>query len=175
VPSGLVSAAQLQNPLSKSGRKLLERAQADLKAGKTVEALRELKNALEDPSAAAYAHGILGSEDLKAGQVDAAIDELGEAARLMPGYQVFRSNLADAFLVNHQFQDAEREARQALRLDWASVQAHYILGMALLGQNTRIDEALDHLRAVEGTLACARDALATYQARQLSASVQRAQ
>jgi tetratricopeptide (TPR) repeat protein len=134
-----------------------------------------LKDALADPSAAAYAHGILGSEYFKAGQVGAAIGELGEAARLVPGYHVFRSNLADAFLLNNQFQDAEREARQALRIDWASMPEHYILGLALLTQNIRIEEALDHLRAVAGTLSCARDTRAAYQSRQLSASVQRAQ
>ena len=163
--AALVSTAQLQNPLSKQGKKLLESAQSHLKSGKRPEALRELKSALEDPSAAGYAHGILGGEWLKAGQFDAAIQDLRAAVELMPGYHVFHANLADAFYCTLQYQDAEREARQALRLNWNSALAHYILGLTLLAQNRRSEEALDHLREAQGTLAGARAALATYYVR----------
>jgi tetratricopeptide (TPR) repeat protein len=165
---GVVSVAQLLNPLSKSGRKLLISAESHLKAGARNEAMKELASALQDPSAAPYAHGILGSEYLKAGEFDKAIDELSVASRQIPGYQVFHANLADAFLLSHQFLDAEREARDALRLDWTSPQAHGILGMALLAQKVHIDEALEHLRMAEATLSSARDALSAYVTAQYS-------
>jgi tetratricopeptide (TPR) repeat protein len=154
-----VSVSELENPLSKEGKKLLDTAQADLKAGKTTEALAALRKATEDPSTAAYAHGILGSAYVKAGQLDIAIYELREASRLMPGYQVFHSNLAAAHLLNQQPQEAEREARRALRLEWNSPQAHYILGMALITQGIRLEEALDHLRTASETMPAVRDAL----------------
>jgi tetratricopeptide (TPR) repeat protein len=80
----------------------------------------------------------------------------------LPGDQVSHANLADAFLLNQQFEDAEREARSALRLNWMSPQAHYILGMALVAHKTRLDEALEHLRQAESTIPSARNALSAY-------------
>lgn len=155
-----VSVFQLENPLTKRGKKLLESAQTDLRTGKTLEAMDILKIALDDPSTAPYAHGILGTEYLKAGNTDSAIEDLREACRIMPGYAVFHSNLAAALLLGHRAQDAEREARQALRLNSSSPQAHYLLGLSLLEQGVRREEALDQLRMAEQTVPSARQVLA---------------
>src|SRR5207248_546205 len=97
---------------------------------------------------------------IKAGQIDSAVYELREATRLVPGSQVFRSNLADALLLSNQPKEAEREAREAIRLDWNRPQAHYLLGLSLIFQKIRVEEAVEHLKIAAASMPAASEALA---------------
>src|SRR5262249_52917392 len=142
---GMVSAEELRNPLTKSGKKLLQHIEDLLRSGKREEAEQELKKAVEDRSAAPYAHSILGAEYLKSGEVPLAVGELRTAVRLIPGMPANHSNLAYALLASRQLSEAEREARQAVLLDGKSPRANLVLAMTLLAQGSRQQEALGYL------------------------------
>ncbi len=108
--------AELQHPLSRKGRSFLEKAQKELRAGKTDEGVAILKNALKEPSAVPYVHSMLGAIYLRLGRVPEAIAELEQAVQLLP-MAVNYSNLGYAYCVQGDAIKGEQELHRALELD----------------------------------------------------------
>lgn len=141
-PNGqqMVSVEQLRHPLTRKGRKLLQKVESYLRLGQRDKAIEQLAVAIHERSAAPYAHGILGTEYLRTGHARAAIPELEEAARVLPIAGV-HSNLAYALCLTGQSQRGEQELQEALRLDGGSPQARFLMGVLLLGRKSRDHEA----------------------------------
>jgi Flp pilus assembly protein TadD len=142
-PAGTVSVEQLRHPLTRKGGQLLERAQRYAKAGEHRKAIQEFLRALGEASAAPYAHSLLGIEYLKIGDLASATSALLEAVRVLPGIAANHTNLGYALCLTGQRKPAERELREAVRLDRTSPQARYLLGLIQLDQ--RSPEAAQNL------------------------------
>jgi tetratricopeptide (TPR) repeat protein len=164
-PSGLVSAQQLANPLTSEDKKLLDRIQSNFREGKRDQALEDLAVAQRRPSTEPYAAGILGAQYLREGNVERAIPELEKAARMLPGSSEIHANLGYALLVARRYARAESEEQQALTLNPNSSRASYLMGLVLLNENVRLEEAVHDLQAAEEDVPAARLALANYYAK----------
>ena len=124
-----VSAEQLRHPVSRKGAKILRQARSYSRAGDHTKAIEELRLALKEPSAAPYAHSLLGSEYLWTRQFASAVGELEEAVRLLPHEVANHSNLGYAlYLVGEKIR-GQQEVRLALSLDTHNPQTRYVLGI----------------------------------------------
>jgi Flp pilus assembly protein TadD len=128
-PPATVSAEQLRHPVSRKGAKMIQRARSYSRAGDHAKAIEELQLALKEPSAAPYAHSILGSEYLRIGQVRAAVGELEDAVRLLPHEVANHSNLGYALYLVGQKDRGQQEVRLALSLDTKNPQTRFVLGI----------------------------------------------
>jgi len=126
-----ISADQLHHPLSGKAAKMLHNAESYSAAGNHAKAIEELKHALKEPSAAGYAHAILGTEYLKTGQLAPAQAELEQAVQVMPHDAILHSNLGYALLLGGDGERAEREVRKALEIDQNNSAARRLLGYIL--------------------------------------------
>lgn len=154
-----VSIQQLQHPLSRKGRHLLDKVESYLRLGQRARAHQELAQAVKEPSAEPYAHAILGTEYLKDGYAAAAIPELESAARVLPISGV-HSNLGYALCLTGQGRRGQQELEEALRLDGGSPQARFLLGVLLLNQKSKDHEAQYDLKVAQAHLRTAHLALA---------------
>src|SRR5690348_1047489 len=68
-----VSVQQLRHPLSRKARGLLAKAESFFKHGQRDKGKQQLAEAIKEPSAAPYAHAMLGTEYLRDGQAHRAI------------------------------------------------------------------------------------------------------
>jgi tetratricopeptide (TPR) repeat protein len=161
----LVSAEELRHPVSKKGQKLLEKAQRFAQAGNHSKAIEELNLAVQEPSAAPYAHGILGTEYLKLFQVTEAIQHLEEAIALMPKFAAHHSNLGYALCLLGQTEQGLKEIETALSLDWSLSRARFLEGAILLDQAARDKDAWDSLESAQREVPSAHLALAIYYVR----------
>jgi Tfp pilus assembly protein PilF len=126
-----ISSDQLQHPLSPKGAKMIRKAQDYAQAGDHGKAIEELKRALAEPTAVPYAHGILGTEYLKTGQVASAQTELETAVQMLPHDPSLHSNLGYALFVKGDRDRGEQEVRKALDLDRSNAAAQRLLGYIL--------------------------------------------
>ncbi len=116
--SGTISADLLRHPLSAQAREMIDKAQRTALAGDHLSAIRQLTMALvKHPESAAWIQPVLGVEYLKTDQHEAAIQALEQAVLLLPGDPINRSNLGLSLAFAGQFDRAERELKQALKLD----------------------------------------------------------
>jgi tetratricopeptide (TPR) repeat protein len=125
-PASTVPADQLRHPLSRKGAGMIRKAQDYAKAGEHARAIQELSRALKDPSAAPYAHSLLGVEYLKTHQPGAALNELEQAAQSLPHDTGVHSNLGYALLLSGDLDRAEEEIRRALDLDGGNSSARFL-------------------------------------------------
>jgi hypothetical protein len=102
----------------------------------TIKPFRNSGEPFKEPSAVPYAHSLLGTEYLKTKNNSAAIVELREAGRLMPGMAANRANLRCADCMTGKAQMGEQELHEAIKLDKTSPQAQYLLGLPLLDQKS---------------------------------------
>jgi Flp pilus assembly protein TadD len=114
---GMVSVHQLQNPLSAEQARQLEEAKQDLREGRSKDGIRILKDALTDRAAKPYAYAILGTEYLRQQRVQLAIQNLTQAAQLLPGSKAVHANLGYALCLAGQQREGEQELRKAVALD----------------------------------------------------------
>ncbi len=77
-----------------------------------------------------------------------AVEQLRQAARLMPYSPFVLSTLGDAYYRAGKLQEAQNTLESALMLDPSSLIAHYRLALVLLDMGKKA-EALDHLMQVE--------------------------
>lgn len=116
-PAATVSVEQLRHPVSHRGAKMLSQARNFEDMGRHDLAIAQLQLALEEPSAAPYAHSMLGAEYIKIDQLPLAIAELEQALAVLPRNVPDRSNLGLALFLSGDLEHAEQETRQALELD----------------------------------------------------------
>ena len=168
---GTVSVEEARDPLSGKALKMILDAQHDLRSGQHARGMEKLRKALEDPKAQPYAVSMLGVEHLKANQLDAAIPELEEAVRLLPGRAEIHSNLGYALGLTGQAERGLNEARKALQLDPRRPKTRLVLGMLLL-QLGLWEEGVAHLKIAAPELPTARKLLDSYALRTLQAKTQ---
>jgi len=90
-------------------------------------------------------HGSLGIAYLEGGDMDAAIRELREAARLEPGSAISLHNLAGALIRRGDFREAVEHLEQVLEIDPGFVEAHYHLAL-IEARQEKVEEAVQGLR-----------------------------
>jgi tetratricopeptide (TPR) repeat protein len=159
---GVVSVAELRHSFSRAGKKLLHQAQNYMQAGKHSKAIEVLQRALLDSTAIGYAQSMLGAEYLKIGDLPAAISHLKEGVKVLPSLAANYSNLGYAFCRTGDLRSGEQEIRQAIKMDGASPQSHFLLGLILL--NAATPEARDQLLFAQSRIPSASLALAVYHA-----------
>jgi len=154
-----VSVAQLQHPLSRKGRRLLDKVESYLRHGQLAKAHEELTLAIREPSAEPYAHAILGAQYLRAGQAGSAVTELESAAGVLPIASI-HSNLGYALCLTGQGKRGRQELEEALRLDGGSPEARFLMGVLLLNQKSKDHEAEYDLKIAQEKVRAAHLALA---------------
>lgn len=159
-----VSVQQLRHPLSRKARGLLNKAESLLKHGQRDKGKQQLAEAIKEPSAAPYAHAMLGTEYLRDGQAQAAIPELETAARSLPSASV-HSNLGFALCLTGDIQRGQQEFQQALSLDGNSAKARFLLGIVLLNEKSTEGEALYDLNLAQQQIRTAHLAMAVAEMR----------
>jgi tetratricopeptide (TPR) repeat protein len=106
----------------------------------------------------------LGVVYAKSGQPELALDCFTRAAVLEPNSSLFHSNKASALVILNRPQQAEQAARRAVQLDRNSIEANYMLGVALVMQEKIAPEAAAHLSIAADKYPRARALLAEVQA-----------
>lgn len=154
-----VSVAQLRHPLTRRGIKLIKKVQSYLRLGQREKAKEQLAEALQEPSAAPYAHAILGAQYLEDGQPAAAVPELENAASVLAIAGV-HSNLGFALCLTGHSAHGRQELAEALRLDGDSARARFLMGVALLDQQSEQKAAEYNLKLAQGRVRSAHLALA---------------
>jgi Tfp pilus assembly protein PilF len=159
----VVSAEQLRHPLSRKGSSLLQKAKKYAQSQQHDKSIETLREALKEPSAAPYAHGLLGVEYLRATQIPEALEELQKAVELMPHAPGNHSNYGFALCLSGDYQRGRKEIEAALKLDRDLPQARFLLGLLQLDQKSQQREAEENLRAAaESKLGSAHLILAVY-------------
>ena len=90
-------------------------------------------------------HGSLGIAYLERGEMDAAIRELREAARLEPGSAISLHNLASALIRRGDFSEAAGHLERVLEIDPGFVEAHYHRAL-IKARQEKVEEAVQGLR-----------------------------
>jgi predicted Zn-dependent protease len=90
----------------------------------------------------------LGRLYLRQNKWSDAVEQLRQAARLMPTSPFVLSSLGEAYLRAGKLQEAQNTLESALTIDPSAAIAHYRLAMVLLEMGKRA-EALDHLMRIE--------------------------
>ena len=159
-----VSVQQLRHPLSRKARGLLNKAESLLTHGQRDQGKQQLALAIKEPSAAPYAHALLGTEYLRDGQAHRAIPELETAAHSLPIASI-HSNLGFALCLTGDIQRGQEEFQRALSLDGNSAKARFLLGIVLLDQKSTEGEALYDLNLAQKEIRTAHLAMAVAEMR----------
>jgi tetratricopeptide (TPR) repeat protein len=159
---GTVSVEELSHPLSGKALRTILDARRDLHNGRYSRGMDELRRALQDPEARPYAISMLGVEHLKSGELAAAISELTEAVRFLPGHPENQSNLAYALDLAGKPDEALPHARKALQLDPGRAQTRLVLGLVLMHSRESEQEGLFYLRSASADIPRLHLALADY-------------
>jgi tetratricopeptide (TPR) repeat protein len=157
-----VSVEELRHPVSRKGRKLLEKAEAVSRVGDHSKAIEELNAALKDPSAAPYAHGALGLEYVRLHRIADAIAEFEEAIALRPRSAKDHSNFGYALCVAGQIERGLGEIETALTLDQSLLKTRFLKGLILLDRDSHEHEAWANLQAAGREIPSAHLALALF-------------
>jgi tetratricopeptide (TPR) repeat protein len=169
---GVVSAQALAHTPPKAARRELDRGLKAWRKGRRKEALQHLTDAVRLDPGFVDAHISLGAFYDDADQSALALDHFNRASLLDP--QSLWANVAKAavLLTLNRPVEAEQAARRALQLSPGLVEAHYLLGSALMVQEKitplnrlRLTEAAEHLRIAACKLPQAQAFLAAVQAR----------
>jgi tetratricopeptide (TPR) repeat protein len=116
--AGTISADLLRHPLSGQARDMIDKAQRTAQAGDHMAAIEQLTKALaKHPESAAWIQPVLGVEYLRTDQHEAAIQALEQAVLLLPRDPINRSNLGLSLASTGQYDRAQQELQQALKLD----------------------------------------------------------
>jgi len=157
---------QLRHPLSDKDKRRLEAAAKDVREGRIEEGMKKLQAALEDPSTAGYAHGLLGTEYLRQGHLRLAVENLTQAVSLLPGSASLHSNLGYALCLVGSLRDGEQEVRKALSLNPDTPAIQYLLALILLNRSGPPREILEHLLLAQNSIRNSHLALAILYARE---------
>jgi tetratricopeptide (TPR) repeat protein len=124
-------------------------------AGAEAEFLKVIERA---PARAGRAWNNLGSMALRRGERERAIERLGRAVSLEPGFAVFRVNLADALAAAGRLAEADAQFREAHRLAPELPEAQRGWGETLLREGRRADAERAFRAAASGVPPSARAA-----------------
>jgi tetratricopeptide (TPR) repeat protein len=165
---GLVSWKRLGHNPPKAARKEYENAMKELAKRKTADGIARLERAVAADPEFFDARWELGLALARQERAADALPHLEAAAAIDPGAVELHVTIAWALLALHRHADAERAAGEALQRDRSSESAHYLKGLARLGQNKLDAETLDHLERASGKFPKAREAAAWLKANRRS-------
>jgi tetratricopeptide (TPR) repeat protein len=158
-PAGTVTAQELLHPPTRKAFQAFVAAQKLSEAGAHEKAAEQLAKAVQLSPDYAAAWINLGAQHIFLKRYDEALRELTHANEIARPTALVLSNMAFAQYGLHRYADGVRSAREALRLDPACAQAHYLLGSFLaLDRRTRA-EGIEHLEAAARTMPSARQEL----------------
>jgi len=143
--SGTVSVAALRHKPPAKAKKEYERGMDASIRGDLPKAISHFERAIEIDPAFSEAYSELGVRHMRLDRFQEAAEQFEKGVRLDERSPELRCNLAVSYIYLRRFQDAEASARIALRYNPASNNLHYVLGVALEGQQRELDEALGHL------------------------------
>jgi tetratricopeptide (TPR) repeat protein len=109
------------------------------------------------------AHAWAGLVHVEARQPSLALPYYQQAVRLEPANAALLSNLASVLIVVNRPAEAEPAARRAVQLAPSSVEAHFMLGLALFARGQATEETVAHLTIAADKYPRAREMLATIQ------------
>jgi tetratricopeptide (TPR) repeat protein len=142
---GGVSARALAHKPSKAANRAFERAGRAWKKGQSEQALRYLGEAVRLDPAFLEAQLDLGAIYAKANRLEEALGQYERALELEPNLALLHSNKAAALVMLSRWDEAEQAARRALQLDPNSIDANYMLGIAMMKQAKITPETAEHL------------------------------
>lgn len=157
--SGTVSIQQLNHPLSRQVRKLLEGGQRMLEEKHYDEAVARFREAVRNDPKCPQARASLALALTKTEDWNTAVEEYRAAIALDPGNSILHSNLSVALVVQNRYGEAGSEASTAIKLDSRNARAHYIIASVLLRTGGSVSETVSHLVAAQEVFPAARDAL----------------
>ncbi len=157
--SGTVSAQQLNHPLSKQVRKLLESGDKLFDDRHYDDAAARFREAALDDPDCPRAHAALALALSRIEKWEAAVGEYRAAITLDPRNSLLHSNLSAALAVLNRFDEAGSEAAAALKLDHRNVGAHYVMASVLIRKQAPVPEVVSHLVAAQDGLPSAKAAL----------------
>jgi tetratricopeptide (TPR) repeat protein len=157
---GVVSARGLAFKPPAAARKEFSRGVKALLNGRADDALAHLSEAIRLDPMYMEAQADLGVAYASSGHPAQALDHFEQALALEPNFHVLYENKADTLMTLGRPEEAELTARQAIRLAPLSIDANYILGMALITLGRATPEALACLKLAALKDARARRALA---------------
>lgn len=162
---GVVSAQSLMHKPLKAARTELDRGLQAWRKGRKEEALDHLTDAVRLDSGFVEAQIRLGAFYGDTGQPGLALYYFNRALLLEPQSSYATLGKAAALLTLNRSAESEQEARRALQLSPGLIEAHYLLGAALLMQEKMTPEATEHLKIAAPKLPQARAFLTALQAR----------
>jgi tetratricopeptide (TPR) repeat protein len=157
--SGTVSIQQLNHPLSKQVRKLLESGQKLIADQNYSSAAARFREAARDAPDCVQAHADLALALSRMQAWDAAAEEYRAAVALDPKSSILHSNLSAALASSKRFDEARSEATAALKLDPRNPRAHFVMAGVLLSNHEPVSRAMPHLVAAQDTIPSAKAAV----------------
>ena len=157
--SGTVSIQQLNHPVSKRVRKLLDSGYHLFEDQRFDDAVARFREAVTDDPGCAQAHADLGLALSKKEAWAGAIEAYRAASALDPRNSILHSNLGVALSMMRRYDEAEREIAKALTLDGTNARAHYVMAGLLLRKPGQLREAVSHLVAAQDHVPSARPAI----------------
>jgi Tfp pilus assembly protein PilF len=148
-PTGTVSASRLQRKIPSKAVKEFQKAQDASRAGQTDKSIEHLKKAIEIEPAYAEAYNNLGVQYLKLNRLELAGGQFQKATELDNTLSPAFCNLSVVLYNLGRIPEAERAARDALKTDSTSSRARMMLGLILISDSTRQDEALENILVAE--------------------------
>jgi tetratricopeptide (TPR) repeat protein len=154
-----VPTAQVTVAVSKAGQQHIDAAKAALKAGKFADALKEAQTALVTDAQSSEAHYLVGNAyNQMAGaepnatksqdDLSKAVDAYLTAIRLDANNDAAYTNLATVYYQTRQFDEAQKQVEQALKLNPTDATSHYVLGTIYLQRDpNKVADALDKAQA----------------------------
>jgi len=157
--TGTVSIRQLNHPLSRQVKKLLESGHKLAQEQHYDDAAKRFREAAQDAPDCLQAHADLGLTLFRMGAWEGAVEEFRAAISLDPKISLLHSNLSGSLAALHRFDEAEKEALTALKLDSRNVRAHFVLGGILLQKKGGVSQGIAHLREAEDAIPSAKTAV----------------
>jgi tetratricopeptide (TPR) repeat protein len=106
----------------------------------------------------------LGIVYAKTRRTEEALSQFEQALALEPNWAVLQSNKAAVLVMLSRWEAAEQAARRAVQLDPKSIEANYMLGIAMIMQGKITPETAAHLAVAAKGFTRARAFLAEVQA-----------
>jgi tetratricopeptide (TPR) repeat protein len=144
-PRGVVSARTLGHKHSKAAVQAFNRGVRAWRKGQNDGALHLFSQAVRLDPDYAEARVNLGGVYAKMGLPEEALNQYEQALTLEPDMPVLHSNKAAALVMLGRWEEAEQAARRALQLDHRSIDASYMLGIAMMKQGKITTETAAHL------------------------------
>jgi tetratricopeptide (TPR) repeat protein len=132
--SGVVSVAELLNPVPKKAMREYRRAQESTQKGNLQRAIQQLHKAIEIHPEFVEAHNSLGVKHMMLREYSQAATAFEEALQLKPQAVEPLSNLGIAYHCLERYEEAERLMRTALDLEPRAVKTRFSLALVLLSK-----------------------------------------